>query len=306
MILQIVILLLSIGALWWGALWIVESAARLARRLGLSELVIGLTIVAIGTSLPEVAVSVDAAFEGAPDIAFGNIIGSNIFNLGIILGIVALMRTVAISYKLVVRDGLMLVGATLLLLFFLRDVHLARWEGIVMLLIFGTYLLYLGLAREPIDEEAPTGTFVWTDIPRLVAGLAIVLVGAHFLVQSASDLARAAGISEWMIGVTIVAIGTSTPEFVTSIVALLRHLHGISAGNLIGSDLFNIFAALGLAAVVHPFSISPAAQQSLPLMAGMAIILFIFMRSGWRLSRWEGGLLVLIGIARWVINMGVL
>ncbi|MEZ4657462.1 MAG: calcium/sodium antiporter [Caldilineaceae bacterium] len=305
MAIQVIILVLSIGALWLGALWIVESAARLARRIGLSELVIGLTIVAIGTSLPELAVSVDAAFEGAPDIAFGNVIGSNIFNIGIILGAVALMQSIAVSPKLVRRDGAMLVGAALLLTFFLRDLHLARWEGGAMLVIFGVYLALLFLAREGADEDMPTGEFVWTDIPRLAAGLAIVLVGAHFLVESASALARAAGVSEWIIGVTIVAVGTSTPEMVTSLVALLRRFHGISAGNLIGSDLFNLFGALGLAAIVHPFAISQAAQQSLPLMVGMGVVLLIFMRSGWRLTRWEGALLIIMGTGRWVINFNM-
>lgn len=305
MLVQMVVLMASIVSLWAGAQWLVESAARLARRLGLSELVIGLTIVAIGTSLPELAVSVGAAFDGAPDIAFGNVIGSNIFNLGIILGMVALVRAVGITKKLILRDGLMLAGASLLLLFFMRDVHLARGEGIAMLVLFSGYLLYLGLRREPIEEDAPTGEFVWTDVPRLLGGLAVVLGGAYFLVESASALARAANVSEWMIGVTIVAIGTSTPELVTSIVALLRRFHGISAGNLIGSDLFNIFGALGLAAVVHPFAIGAAAYQSLPLMAGMTFILLIFMRSGWRLSRWEGGLLILIGLGRWMMNFTI-
>ncbi|MEZ4709839.1 MAG: calcium/sodium antiporter [Caldilineaceae bacterium] len=302
MAIQIVTLVLSIGALWLGALWIVESAARLARRIGLSDLVIGLTIVAIGTSLPELAVSVDAAFEGAPDIAFGNVIGSNIFNLGIILGAVALIQSIVVSPKLVWRDGAMLMGVALLLMIFLSDLHLARWEGGVMLAIFGVYLLYLFSVREEIDEETPTGDFVWTDIPRLLAGLATVLTGAHFLVESASALARSAGVSEWLIGVTVVAIGTSTPEMVTSLVALWRRLHGISAGNLIGSDIFNLFGALGLAAIVHPFAISETARQSLPWMMGMTLLLLIFMRSGWRLSRWEGALLIGMGVGRWIVN----
>ncbi|MBV7339207.1 sodium:calcium antiporter [Chloroflexi bacterium TSY] len=304
MIVQIVILIGSIIALWLGALWIVEGAVHLARRLGLSELVIGLTIVAVGTSLPELAVSVDAAFEGAPDIALGNVIGSNIFNLGLILGSVVLFHSIRTSQRLVLRDGLMLFGATLLLAIFLVDLHLARWEGGILLAMLVAYLLYLGIDREGPTEDTPEGSFTWQDVPRLIIGLGIVLIGAHFLVESASILARAAGVSEWLIGVTIVALGTSTPEIATSLAGLLRGSHSISVGNLIGSDLFNILGALGLAASVSPFAISTAAQQSLLPMVGMSALLVILMRSGWQLTRWKGGLLVLSGLMRWGINIG--
>lgn len=305
MITQLVILAASIVALWVSAIWIVDSAAKLARKLGLSDLVIGLTVVAIGTSLPELAVSVDAAFEGSPDIALGNVIGSNIFNIGIILGGVAIFRSMSTSAPIVYRDGVMLLGATVLLALFLLDLHLARWEGGILVVLLVSYLLYLGLNREAPDDETPTGEFYWFDIPKLVAGLATVLVGAHFLVESASTLARGFGVSEWMIGVTIVALGTSTPEIATAIAGLTRGLHNVSAGNLIGSDLFNILGALGLAAIVSPFTVGAIAQQSIPLMAGMALVLVIMLRSGWQLSRWEGGALILMGLARWGLNMGI-
>lgn len=300
---QFIILVVSIAVLWIGAVWIVESAARLARRLGLSDLVIGLTVVAVGTSLPELAVSVDAAFEGSPDIALGNVIGSNIFNLGIILGGVACLGALRTSTEIVYRDGIMLLGASGLLAFFFIDLHLARWEGMTLVMLLVAYLLYLGLNRQMPDEDTPAGEFRWTDIPLLIAGLAVVLVGAHYLVESSSTLARWFGASEWVIGVTIVALGTSTPEIATAIAGLARGLHNVSAGNLIGSDLFNILGALGMAAVVSPFTVGSAAQQSLPLMAGMALILLIMLRSGWQLSRWEGGMLVLLGLTRWGLNM---
>lgn len=305
MITQFIILAISVVALWLSAVWIVESAAKLARKLGLSDLVIGLTVVAIGTSLPELAVSVGAAFDGSPDIALGNVIGSNIFNVGIILGGVAIFRSMSTSTALVYRDGVVLLGATGLLALFLIDQHFARWEGIVFVALMVGYLLYLGLNRAAPEEEAPAGEFHWTDIPKLGAGLATVLVGAHFLVESASALARGFGVSEWMIGVTIVALGTSTPEIATAVAGLARGLHNVSAGNLIGSDLFNILGALGLAAIVSPFAVGAAAQQSIPLMAGMALILLMMLRSGWQLSRWEGGVLILLGLARWGLNAGI-
>ncbi|MEM7128462.1 MAG: calcium/sodium antiporter [Chloroflexota bacterium] len=304
MISQLLVLIVSIVVLWLGAVWIVESAARLARRLGLSDLVIGLTVVAIGTSLPELAVSADAAFEGSPDIALGNVIGSNIFNVGIILGGVALVRGINMSRQIVYRDGFILLVSAILLAVFLSDLHLARWEGGILLAMIAGYLLYLGISREMPDEETPAGEFSRMDIPRLVGGLIVVLAGAHFLVESASTIARSFGVSEWLIGVTIVALGTSTPEIATSAAGLVRGLHNVSAGNLIGSDLFNILGALGLAAVIAPFTVGAVAQQSLPLMIGMVLALLIMMRSGWQLSRWEGGLLVLLGLARWGINVG--
>lgn len=208
-----------------------------------------------------------------------------------------------ISRKMVYRDGGTLLGATLLLALFLYDSHLARWEGGVLLALLGGYLLYLGMNRELPDEEAPRGEFSSIDIPKLAGGLIVILAGAHFLVESASALARGFGVSEWLIGVTIVALGTSTPEIATSVAGITRGLHNVSAGNLIGSDLFNILGALGLAAVITPFSVGEAAQQSLPLMVGMVLVLVIMMRSGWQLSRGEGGLLILLGLMRWVLNI---
>ena len=298
------IITLTIVALWRGALWTVEAAARMARRVGMPELVVGLTVVALGTSLPEFAVSVSSALEGKADIAMGNVIGSNIFNLGLILGGVALVRAVATSRRMVFRDGVMLVFTALILIFFLRDMNLARMEGLILLGVLAAYLVYLIRQRQPAEEDVPSGQFERMDLLRLPAGLMLVLVGAHFLVDSASTLALMAGVSEWLIGITIVAIGTSAPELATSFAALVRNLHGISAGNLIGSDLFNLLGVLGLAALVQPFSIGTDAQQSLPLLLGMAAVLLILMRSGWRLSQREGGLLILLGITRWVMNVG--
>ncbi len=239
---NILIVLLSVLALWWGAVWVVESAARIARRLGMSELVIGLTIVAIGTSSPEFAVTVGAALKGQGDISVGNVVGSNIFNLGFILGGVALVRAIATSRTMVVRDGGMLIATTLLLVFFFRDLSIVRWEGAILLTLLVAYVGFLLCQRKPV-EDVPTGEFHWYEIPRLLAGLALVIGGGHFLVEAAVALARTFGVSEWAIGVTIVAAGTSAPEFATSLVAVIRGRHGISAGNLIGSDIFNLLGS---------------------------------------------------------------
>ncbi len=299
---NILIILLCVLVLWGGAVWIVESAARIARRLGMSELVIGLTIVAVGTSSPEFAVTIGAALKGQGDISVGNVIGSNIFNLGFILGGVAVVRAIATSRTMVVRDGGVLIAITMLLLLFLLDLYIARWEGMILLALLVLYIGSLLYFREPI-EDTPPGEFRWYEVPRLLIGLALVVGGGHFLVEAAVALARTVGISEWAIGVTIVAAGTSAPEFATSLVAVFRGRHGISAGNLIGSDIFNLLGVLGLAAAIRPMTVDPSVYSSLWVLAGMVVLVVVFlMRTGWVLSRWEGALLVLINLVRWILD----
>ncbi|MDX1377812.1 MAG: calcium/sodium antiporter [Anaerolineales bacterium] len=301
-IIDIVIIIAAILALWWGAVWLVDSASRIAKRLGVSELIIGLTVVAMGTSAPEFAVTIGAAMKGQANISVGNVVGSNIFNLGFILGGVALVRAITTTRSLVYRDGVFMAGITFLLLFFLRDLTMARWEGVVFIAMLVAYIALLIYQREASNEEVPEGEFQWLDVLRLLGGLALVVGGGHFLVESASNLARVLGVSEWVIGVTIVAAGTSAPELVTSLIAVLRGHFGISAGNLIGSDIFNLLGVLGLAAILRPMTIDANAYSSLYILSGMVILVIVLMRSGWTLSRWEGGLLVLINIARWVMD----
>lgn len=300
--LDILIILVCIVGLWRGAVLVVESASRIARKMGMSDLIIGLTVVAIGTSAPEFAVTAVAALEGQSDISVGNVVGSNIFNLGFILGGLAIFRGVATSRKLVFRDGGMLIGTTALLVVFLRDLALTRLEGITLMVILVAYVGFLIYQRSESEEEIPKGDFSWWDVPRFLVGIAIVVVSGHFFVEAASTLARLMGISEWVIGVTIVAIGTSAPEVATSLVALLRGQHGMSAGNLIGSDLFNLLGVLGLAAVLQPMTVDAAARGSVFLLAAIVVLVVVMMRSGWRLSRLEGGVLVLITAVRWVFD----
>jgi cation:H+ antiporter len=300
-ILDIVIIAATVVGLWMGAVWVVEAAARLARRIGISELVIGLTVVAVGTSAPEFAVTISAALRGQADISVGNVVGSNIFNLGFILGGVAMVRAITTTRKLVWRDGMVLIAVTLLLLFFLWDLTLSRWEGLILMLLLVFYVAYLIYQREEVDQdEIPEGPFRWLDIPRLLVGIALIAVSGHFLVDAASSLARFMGISEWVIGVTIVAAGTSTPEMATSLIAVLRGHHGISVGNLIGSDLFNLLGVLGLAAFMRPLTVDPSAYSSLLLLSGLVILVVIMMRTGWKISRPEGAFLIVVNLLRWI------
>lgn len=301
--LDILILVVCVLALWAGAEWFVEASARIARRLGLSEVVIGLTIVAVGTSAPEFAVTILAAFEGNPEISVGNIVGSNVFNLGFVLGGVAMLRAVVTTPWLVRRDGVLLIGATVLGIVFLRDLALVRWEGIVMLVALVSYILFLLRTGEASADEVPPGSFHWFEVPRLFIGLAVILISSYFFVTSSVSIARTLGISEWAIGVTIVAAGTSVPELVTSFVAMLRGRHGISAGNLIGSNVFNTLGVLGLASAIQPLVIQAAAYRDLIGMLFFTILVVAMMRTGWRVSRTEGAILVGLNLVLWYVNL---
>ena len=300
---NIIIVVASVGLLWFGADNLVESASKIAERFGISDLVIGLTVVAFGTSAPEFAVTINAALNKQADISVGNIVGSNVFNLGFILGSVAMIKSIDTTKKLVYRDGVFMIAVTILLLFFFKDNHLARYEGLILIGLLIGYLILLFVKKEQLetDELSHTKATVkdYIILPLSIAG---VIAGGHLLVGSASFLAKQAGISDWVIGVTIVAAGTSAPEMATSLAAVLKGKHGMSAGNLIGSDLFNILGVLGLAGTLNPMTINPNAYSSLLMLTGMVTLVIVFMRTGWRLTRTEGAILFGIGAVRWIFD----
>jgi cation:H+ antiporter len=295
---------LAIVLLWKCSDWLVESAARLGRRFGFSELTTGLVIVSICTSAPEFAVSVMAAMQDKDDISVGNVVGSNIFNLGIILGLCTLIRPMATNRRLVLRDGLILIATTLLLVGMLYDGELARWEAALLLVGLGGYIAMLIFGEQELDDELPQDPMTWRDPLWLVAGVVGVVGGGEMLVVGASDLARMAGVSEWAIAVTIVAGGTSTPELAASLRAALSGRASMSIGNLVGSDIFNMLGVLGAAGLIRPMSIAADANGSLAMLIGMCVIVVLFMRTGWRMSRWEGGVLFAAALARWGFDLG--
>jgi len=299
MVFNILIILATIAGLWGGAHFVVDSASKIAKKLGMSELVIGLTIVAFATSAPEFAVSVSAALADKMAISVGNVVGSNIFNLGIILGLVAIFGSLKTNKTILYRDGSVLVGTGLLLVLFYYDLVLTLWEGVVLVAVLASYVVYLIRAKVDIEDDLPEGEYRWVDIPILILGVGLIIGSAHFLVSSASDIAREFGISEWMIGITIVAAGTSVPELATSLVALIKGRYGISIGNLIGSDIFNMLGVLGTASIIRPLTISQTDYYSLIILAVYLIFLVIFMRVGWRVTKVEGGIIILIALFRW-------
>ena len=305
---------ISIVLLWKGSDWVVTSASHIAHSFGVSDLVIGLTIVALGTSAPEFAVTISAVLAGKADISVSNVVGSNIFNLGFILGGTASVYAIATTPKLVYRDGFFLIFVTILLSFFLFGADLlnpsskaagamTRFEGGLLLILFIGYLSMLFIKKEDIGEEIEHDPSGWKDGLLLIVGLAAVVYGGHLLVDSSSNIAKAFGVSDWVIGVTIVAAGTSAPELATSMMALVKGKHSMAIGNLIGSDLFNLLGVLGLAAVIrHPLEVSPEAKSSMYMLMGMVLLVVIFMRTNWKVSRLQGFTLVFINLVRWVFD----
>jgi cation:H+ antiporter len=312
---QVAVIVLSVLGLWVGARLLVDAVVRLARRFGLSDLVIGLTIVAAGTSTPELAVSVDAALKGLGDIAVANVLGSNIYNLAFILGVVSLLRVLPIDRSLLHRDGVALLASTVLCGLVVFDLRVTRAEGALVLGLFALYTASLlrasqsstaeADAAEPaaIPEVAPDVSFRGRDALLLLGGLGIVLVSGDYMVLAASELARGVGISEWVIGGTIVAAGTSTPEFAVSLVAIRRGSLGVSVGNVIGSNIYNVTGILGVAALVRPLGFGDAALGTFAWLLGVTVVVVAALWTGRALSRPEGALLTTSELVRWVLGI---
>lgn len=298
---DIIFFMLAVVLLWFGANWIVNSASAIARTLNISELVIGLTIVAMGTSAPEFLVTGTAAFKGLEDISLSNVVGSNIFNLGFILGLMAMIKPIRTNPTLLWRDGGLLFGTTVLILSLALTGNLGRIAGFVLLGILVTYLVYLFFRGSPlvVEDDDVARKARWYDYPVLLAGFLAIALGGDFMVESASSIATSLGVSSWVIGVTIVAAGTSLPELVTCLAASFKGRNDMLLGNLIGSDFFNFAGVLGLTCVLRPLRVSEQALPGLMLLVGMVFLVLVLIRTGWRVRRWEGALLIAINLVRW-------
>lgn len=335
---SLALLVAAVLGLWVGARWLVDAASRLASAAGVSSLVIGLTVVAFGTSAPEITVSTVAALEGTGDVAVGNVVGSNVFNLGLILGIVAVLVPFRVTETLIRRDAVAMAVATAIAAGVLANRILSRLEGVILLALLAGYLGAIGLeirrtsgsggeaapdGAEPIDASeaspAPEGT---ADAPdetanaddersprigyesgRLLVGLLLVAVSGRVLVDAATTIALSVGVSAWLVGVTVVAAGTSLPELVTSVVATRRGDVGIAAGNVVGSNVFNLLGVLGVAALVQSMTVDPAVIPGLAWLAVLTAAATALLATGRQVSRLEGVLLIALTAAYWLVNV---
>ena len=277
-VLQIVFLALGFFLLVKGADWFVDGASGLARKLGIPQLVIGLTIVAMGTSLPEAAVSISAALRGNAEITIGNIVGSNILNILIILGVTALIATLKVADSTVRYEIPFMIVATFVLLWLGYTGGQVTWlEGVILWVLFLLYLRYLYMmAKKGKEEEREAEQLSTAKIIGLIlAGVVMIVAGRNFAVEGASNLAKALGISQRFIGLTIVALGTSLPELVTSVSAARKHNADIAIGNIVGSNIFNILFIVGTTALITPVTFASGFVVDTLIAAAVGILLFV-------------------------------
>lgn len=305
MILDIVLIVIGVALVLTGADRLTEGASALARRMNVPEIIIGLTIVAAGTSAPELFVSLVSALKGTPDMAVGNVVGSNTMNAMLIVGCAAMVAPMVISRSTVKKDIPFAVGASVLLMLLSLNNYLGRWDGIILLLGFASFMVYTlmqakkGEAAPVIDDSqqdansTPSkGMNPWLSALWVVAGLAMLVIGSNLFVDSASSVAYSLGISEGVVGLTVVAGGTSLPELATSVVAARKGQSAIAIGNVIGSNVFNILMILGLTATISPLAIEGITTLDMAVMLVSVALVWFFSFTRYTVERWEGGLLV--------------
>lgn len=295
---------LGLIALVAGAELLVRGASKLALSFGISPLVVGLTVVAFGTSAPELAVSVQSAWSGQVDIALGNVVGSNLFNVLFILGISALIVPLVVHQQIIRQEVPVMIGASLLLWAMAADGGISRWEGLLLTSLVVVYTVFIirqsrretaAIKAEYAEAfDAPSGWDAhWgVQVLLLLAGLALLVLGAHWLVEAAVAFAKYLGVSELIIGLTIVAVGTSLPEVATSIMAALRGERDIAVGNVVGSNIFNILAVLGFSSLIAPGGVPVSAAAlafDIPVMIAVSVACLPIFFTGHLIARWEGG-----------------
>ena len=302
MLSDLLLIVLGVVMVLWGADRLTEGASALARRMRVPEIVIGLTIVAAGTSAPELFVSLVSALKDTPDMAVGNVVGSNIFNTLLIVGCAAMVAPMVIAPSTVKKDMPFAVGASMLLpAVILMGNDVSRSDGFVLLAFFALFMVYtfrVALQKgngENASVVAPVN--VWQSLLYVVAGLGGLIIGSNLFVDSASDVARQLDISEGVIGLTIVAGGTSLPELATSVVAARKGQSAIAIGNVIGSNVFNILLILGLTATVSPMAVQGITVVDLSVMLVSILMVWAFSYTKFTVARWEGAVLTLAFMA---------
>lgn len=318
MIAETLLLTLGVGVLYFGAEWLVRGAARLAGGLGVSPIVVGLTVVSLGTSAPEMVVAIFAVVGDNGDLAVGNVLGSNLANIGLILGFTAVVRPLVVANRVVIREVPIMLAITVLLYPLALDLELARGDGIVLLVVLFLYLIFVGWTAQ---SEDPVILAEYEDVAKqvkyasmraarydfglVVVGASGVVLGGQLIVDNAVFIARALGVSELVIGLSVVAIGTSLPELATSMVAAVRQEADIAVGNIIGSNIFNLAAVLGVASFLGTISVARhVLTVELPAVLLISALILPVSWSGSRIQRWEGFLLVgtYAGLCVWIFG----
>jgi cation:H+ antiporter len=301
MAVQVIMLVVGLVVLAAGAEALIRGAVRVARALGVSPFIVGFTVIGFGTSAPELVVSLSAALGGSSEIALGNVVGSNIANVGVVLGLAAVVAPLAAQMRLLKVEVPLVIGASLLLWALCWDGRVDRTDGVILLIGFAGLAVYMyrSARSEPpeVKEEIGLAAYekmrVWVAVLLVVVGLCGLVGGAHLMVTAAVNLARAVGVSEWLIGLTVVAIGTSLPEMAAAVVGAVRGEADIVLGNVAGSNLFNLLLILGATATIQPMAVPPSALTvELPVMTGFAVLMMLVVANGLRVRRWEGALLL--------------
>lgn len=285
-----VLLILGFVLLVKGADFFVDGASSVAKLLKIPSVIIGLTIAAIGTSAPEAAVSISAGLSGNSDIALSNVVGSNMFNLLVVIGVSAVICPIVTEKAILTRDIWWSLGAAVVLFVMMLDMEISRVEGILLLCGIITYIVILvrsALKNRTRGEDVKTMSPL-KSVLCIVGGLAAVAIGGDLVVDNAVLIAKAIGMSETFIGLTIIAMGTSLPELVTSIVAAKKGDSGLALGNVIGSNIFNILFILGMASALTPINASPTLLVDVGIIAVSTLVVYVFGKTGNKTTRWEG------------------
>ena len=308
MLLNTVFIVLGIILVLWGADRMTEGSVALAERFNVSQLTIGLTIVAMGTSLPEFCVSLVSALKGTPDLAVGNIVGSNIFNALLIVGVAAMVTPINITLTTVRKDIPFALVASVLLMMMCFDGKISRLNGAILLAMFAIFMVitFKTAGQDPQtqndDKPAKKPMKLWLCVVFIIAGLGALILGSELFVNGATKVATLLGVSQAVIGLTIVAGGTSLPELATSVVAARKGNSGIAIGNVLGSNVFNILFILGVTGVISPMHMQGITMMDLSVMVTAMIMLWLFSYTKLTLERWEGAVLT----ASFLIYMGYL
>ncbi len=303
----IIYIIAGIIFLYFGAEWLVKGSSRLALAMGIPSLIVGLTVVAFGTSAPEMVVSVSSGLKGIGGIAIGNVVGSNIFNIAVILGIAAIISPLKVNIQVLRIDAPIMMAATLIVCLVLLDGTLSRMEGAFLfagIICYVVFSIYFGRKNNNnenndvlIPSKAKNPGKDWLSMllnaAFIFGGLILLVAGSKLFVKGAVDIAHILNISETIIGLTIVSAGTSLPELATSVLAAFRREEDIAIGNVIGSNIFNIFAILGFTGLLTPITFSGIGIVDMLVLIGTAVLILPVMRSGFRINRAEGVFLLL-------------